>query len=75
MPDTLLKSNFDSENVEGIINNCVDKLHSILDRLRSVITEEDRKVLQEIIESQKTIKECVKLVLEHNRNQGICFYL
>ncbi|XP_046859840.1 mitogen-activated protein kinase kinase kinase dlk-1-like [Xenia sp. Carnegie-2017] len=71
MPDTLLKSNFDSENVEGIINNCVNKLHSILYRLRSVITEEDRKVLQEIIESQKTIKECVKLVLEHKRNQEL----
>ncbi|XP_046859842.1 mitogen-activated protein kinase kinase kinase dlk-1-like [Xenia sp. Carnegie-2017] len=71
MPASLLKSNFDSENLEGIINNCVNKLHSIIDRLRSVITEEDRKVLQEIIESQKTIKECVKLVLEHKRNQEL----
>ena len=75
MPDTLLKGNFDSENVEGITNNCVDKLHSILKRLRSVITEQDQNVLQEIIESQKTIKECVKLMLEQKSNQGICFYV
>ena len=72
MPAGLTESILDFDNVEGMIDKCVEKLKNILDRWRCLnLVEEDLvyKELQDIIVYQVKIKQHVKLVLDQS-SQG-----
>jgi hypothetical protein len=69
MPAGLGEGILDHENVDGMIDKCVEKLKNILGRLRYYLVEQDLKEFQDVIEYQLKIKEHVQLVLDQN-SQG-----
>ncbi|CAB4035598.1 serine threonine- kinase CTR1-like isoform X2, partial [Paramuricea clavata] len=64
MPAGLSESILDFDNVEGMIDKCVEKLKNILDRWRCYLVKEDLKELQDVIDYQVKIKQHIKLGLD-----------
>ena len=70
MPAGLSESFFNFENVEGMIDKCVEKLKNILDRWRCYLVKEDLKELQDVIDYQVKIKQHIKLGLDSQGSPG-----